>query len=316
METKLTYDFGTFDEPEDSAPREFYRTLKLRQPNIKNGELKTEMIVKILPALPAYKKNFSFFRDKMTNEFAKVNWAFYHNMHHGYKSIDPAKPDEPNWHSFVCPRKVKDKVELVPCAQCARTWDAREKAKALREKYKDNEQALMADKDYQEVDEYLSAIWTDNKWKVLVMTQDFEVGVLKLSKTTFQEELYPLMMANKSGNFWVKFTTTGNNRNKTDKAEVYSTMQEIDLPAGNSSKKAQVQIPVECILTDEHYEKIMRLAPNISRPIGGAYLTQDQINRLTSNYNNPDVVGEIFDAAAANDGTEDSSSGSLKADLA
>ena len=292
----MSIEFGSFDQPEEEAFKESYKNFKLRQPDFTKGETQTTFICRVIGALPAYNKKKAWFKDDLTNDFKSVNWAFYHPKHCGYKASSPNNPAAIEWKAFVCPRVVKNKVEVVPCAACAKAWNYKEKLKALRDQYKGKEAELEARADYKEMSSYLDSLWTDNKWKVLVMTKDTnEVGILSLSKTTFQTVLYPLMVANaKEPDFWVKFTSQGNNRTKTDKAEILTVEKKVVVEGTEMTVPVRVAAP----LSEEDKARIVALAPDISKPIGAYYLTQEKINALVSGSGDPDEVAAIFKDAS------------------
>lgn len=291
--------FGTFEQPEEQVFKETFKNFKLRQPDFSKGETQTTAVYKIIGALEAYQSKKAWFVD-LNDKFVSVNWAFYHPKHCGYKATSKDDPSKLEYKAFVCPRKVKNKVELVPCAACAKAWQFKEALKAMREKAGKDPKAVAemeASDEYKAMEGYLDSLWIDNKWKVLVMNREGEVGVLSLSKTTFQEQLYPLMMANKEGDFWVKFTSQGNNRTKTDKAEILTEAKTVMV----EGTPMTVPIKVPCVLTEEQEQKILELAPDISKPLGAYYLTQDKINALVHGSGDPDEVATCFEGATTDE---------------
>lgn len=290
-------EFGSFDQPETSTVKEGFKNWKLKQPDFSKNETSTTFVCRIVGALDSYKNKKAWFLDDLTGKFVSVNWAFYHAKHCGYKATSKEDPSRVDYKAFVCPRKVKNKVEVVPCAACAKAWKYKELLKAMRDAA-GKDPAAIADMEasdrYREMTGYLDNLWTDNKWKVLAMNRDGEVGVLHLSKTTFQNVLYPLITKNPKGDYWIKFTSQGNNRNKTDSAEILKETKEIVVD-GNTMT---VEVKVPATWTAEQKAKILELAPDISKPLGAFYLSQDKINQLVESSGDPDEVARIFDGAS------------------
>lgn len=279
-----------FQPNENSSPVESYKNFKLKQPDLKKGETSTVSIYKIFAALPAWKDKKAWVKDRVTGKLSPVNWAFTHRKHCGYKVADPSDLAQITWKAFVCPRKVKDRVEITPCAECAKIWDAKQRLLALKSEYKGRENELEALESYRKDVEYLNAYWLDDKWKVLVMNMQGDVGVLSLSKTTLQDKLYPLLTKNPQNNYWVKFTSTGNGRDKVDECEIYSRNEEVTV----GGRTMTVPVPVECVLTDEQLAKVFHLAPDISTVLGADTLTHSQIEEISKSSGDPTELWHIF----------------------
>lgn len=273
--------FGTTNYNKTSTVA--YKNLKLSQPDLKKGQSETTLTVKIMPPMHSG-------RDRNG-----VNWACRSAIHWGYKVQDAKDPNKEFGKSFVCVEKSYNKVIEQVCEECELIREAKNVMELRRNALKQagNEKGVDTDPEYQRAAGFTKVHNLDCKYRINVMTLDGEFGVLKVSITTYKA-LKAFMEGYKAkkgvdindpnGGAWIKFTTTGQFRDKKDNIEIY--MEEI--PGSDGAFRAKPGA-----LTHEQKVQALKCLPDIFLP-ESAVLSPAQVAALTKCSGDPAEVSAIF----------------------
>lgn len=282
--------------------REFegYKLLKLKTPDQKKGEEKTELVVRLLPSMKSYKD---------TGE-----WKFYYGNHFGHYGNNSRNPEKPRARPFGCiQKKNKQKEILTACPKCTQiaakqaVYDAREeelfKASGLTDKkQKEFYEIKKADKALKIMGEWLGKHNCDKKFWINVMTLDGAYGVLQLSYTTVVDKLEPFLkeMRDKykidvfapSKGLWIKFTRTGIKPRVTDGVEAFT--ETVTLPDGNTAEMKKA-----APMTKEQIQQALKICPDLKTDVV-KFLSPEKIQELVDSNGDPDLVDKAwaeYDAA-------------------
>lgn len=288
-ETDVASLFGT-NNYENSPKKPKTKYFSLKQPDKKKGEESTTFICKILPAMHSGKTRQG------------VNWACRTAVHWGYSVIDDKDPTKTYRRTFKCVEKSFNKVVQVACPECELLEKYTNEAADIKAEYEKagKAQELETHKRYQFLTGFVH--WQtghrlDVKYKINVMTADGEFGVLKVSTTTFKDlkawmDRYRkengVDPADPNGGVWLKFTSTGQSRDKRDTWEV---VQETVVENGKKYKMDK-----DGKLTQQQMLNAVELCPDLFSP-DSPVLTVEQVQELVDSEGDLDKTTAIFKAA-------------------
>lgn len=269
-----------------------YKFFKLRTPDPKKNEEKTELILRILPSMKSY-------RDSGT-------WRFFYGQHYGYQGNNPRDPSKPRARPFGCiQKKNKDKSIKVHCPKCdqieakRKQYDARAedllKSSGLDKDSREFKDLKQTDTKLKVLGEWLRKHNCDKKFWINVMSLNGEFGVLQLSYKTSEDVLLPLLKELRDkekvdaldpmGGVFLRFTRTGKNPQVVDAVEVYTETVQVDGRTFKEYKSAK--------MTPQQIERALKVCPDLAKDVV-KMISAETIQALVDCNGDPDVVDKIW----------------------
>lgn len=272
---------------------EGYKYFKLKTPDQKKGEERTEFVARLIPAMHSYRDS--------------GEWKFFYGQHYGYHRNNPRNPEKPRAAPFGCiQKKNKAKEIVVECPKCTQMdrqrakYDARV-AELMKQHGIDSKDAPEF-KDIKKNDQKLKAIgeWLkkhncDKKFWMNVMTPSGEFGVLQLSYDTTMNVLIPFLKKlreeekldafDPAGGVYLKFTRTGQIPRVKDSVECDTELVDYQGKKARMNKAAP--------LDEAQIEKAIKICPDLAKDVV-KFIPKETIQQLVDCNGDPDEVDRIW----------------------
>lgn len=271
---------------------EGFKIMKLRTPDPRNNEDRTELVVRLLGAMKSYKST--------------GKWAFFYGTHFGYCGENSRDPSKPRIRTFGCIQKKDNRTKeiLVRCPKCDQISRAKLKEKALQDKIRQanpaaSEEDLKAlykeNQALKQMGDWLYKNSNSKKFWVNVMTDAGVFGPLQLSYKTHEKlkaklrewaEKKRIDAFSLDKGVWIKFTRTGRGIAVNDEVSLHTETVVINGEPMEKTKFAP--------MTKEQQAQALRVCPDLAKDVV-KMLTAEQIQKLVDCTGEPSVVDEIFD---------------------
>lgn len=246
-------------------------------------------IYRILPPMKSMRNN-------------KKGWAIYYGLHYGWNGQDPTDPAKTKFRPFLCIQERDFKTQMVTCTCAACTLrDARqaqyteldERCKKERTPEAERKQLIAP------LADWLRLHSVDRGWRMLVMNQQNEFGVLRISNKTKKKLDALVQRLSQQGydpcgvnGVWIEFNRSGKGFETDVTPEAHRVLQTIQ--DGTTGRTIRTEVIMDSELTYDLATRALEVCPDLKEMMEGARLSDEQITKLVNGSGDPAEVDEIW----------------------